>query len=115
VRSITTDSQTVLLHVASRPEDVARAVGTARTLHRHRPEHRIRIVVNGPAITGVTTDADALDLSRLPQTATVEACEVGMRAHGIPGEKLQPGVGTVDSAVVTLSDAQFDGGAYVRI
>ncbi|OIU88688.1 MULTISPECIES: DsrE family protein [unclassified Microbacterium] len=110
-----TDPHTVLLHVSSRPEDVARSIGTARTLHRSRPDHRIRIIVNGPAITGVTADATPLDLSHLPATAVIEACEVGMRAHDIVAEQLQPGVTTVASAVVALVDAQFAGAACVRI
>jgi len=109
------DPQTALLHVSGRPEDVARAVGTARTLHRSRPDHRIRIIVNGPAIAGVTTDAAPLDLSHLPETAVIEACEVGMRAHEIVAEQLQPGIATVPSAVVALVDAQAEGAAYVRI
>ena len=107
-----TTSHTVLLHVSDRPEDITRALGSARTLHSRRPEFSIRIIVNGPAIAGLTVDAPALELS---DAATVEACEVGMRGHGIRTEQLQPGIRTTASAVVALSDAQFDGAAYVRI
>lgn len=102
----------VVLHVSDKPADVARAIGSARTLHRFRPEASIRIIVNGPAITGVTRDADALEL---PDFATVEACEVGMKTHRIAAEDLQPGVATTESAIVALTDAQWGGAAYVRI
>lgn len=107
-----TNSPTVLLHVSDRPEDIVRALGSARTLHAHRPEFSIRIIVNGPAITSLTVGAPVLELS---EAATVEACEVGMRGHDIRAEQLQPGVRTTASAVVALSDGQFDGAAYVRI
>lgn len=102
----------VVLHVSDKPTDVTRALGSARTLHHFRPDLRIRIIVNGPAIAGVTRDADALDL---PDFATVEACEVGMRSHRIASEDLQAGVAVTASAVVALTDAQLDGAAYVRI
>lgn len=107
-----TTSRTVLLHVSDRPEDIVRAIGIAETLHGARPETRIRIIVNGPAIPGVAADA-----TPLPSTdaATVEACEGGLRNHRIPLDALQPGILTVPAAVVALSDAQFEGAAYIRI
>ncbi|MBS1907559.1 MAG: hypothetical protein JST33_13540 [Actinobacteria bacterium] len=107
-----TAQRTVLLHVSDRPDDIVRAIGSAETLHRERPETRIRIIVNGPAIRGVTTDAPPLPAT---DAATIEACENGMRNHGIPFESLQPGVVTVLAAVVALSDGQFDGAAYIRV
>lgn len=105
-------AQNVVLHVTDKSTDVARALGSARTLHHFRPDLRIRIIVNGPAITGVIRDADALDL---PDFATVEACEVGMRSHHIASDDLQAGVATTASAIVALTDAQLSGAAYVRI
>lgn len=105
-------SQNVVLHISTAPADVARAIGSAATLHRARPAARIRIIVNGPAITGVTRDAEALVL---PEFATVEACEVGMRAHAISADALQEGILTTPSAIVALSDAQWAGAAYIRI
>lgn len=104
--------RTVLLHVSDRPGDIARAIGIADILAGERPETRIRIIVNGPAIPGVAADAPTL-----PRTdaATIEACEGGLRGHGIAIDALQPGVLTVPSAAVALSDAQFDGAAYIRV
>ncbi|GAA4489451.1 hypothetical protein [Microbacterium panaciterrae] len=108
-------TNTVVLHVSDRPEDVARAIDSAHTLHANRPAYRIRIIVNGPALRGATVDGAPLDLSRLPEGAGIEACEVGMRSRGIPTDTLQAGVRTTASAVVALSEAQLAGAAYVRI
>lgn len=104
--------RTVILHVSDRPGDVTRAIGIAEILRGERPETRIRIIVNGPAIPGVAADA-----AELPTTdaATIEACEGGLRGHGIAVDALQPGLLTVSSAAVALSDAQFDGAAYIRV
>lgn len=107
-----TASRDVVIHVSDAPADVARAIGSASTLHRFHPDAQIRIIVNGPAITGVTRDAEEL---RLPEFATVEACEVGMRAHTIAKDALQPGILTTPSAIAALSDAQWTGAAYIRI
>lgn len=107
-----TDQRTVVLHVSGNPKDVARALGVAGILHEARPDTRIRIIVNGPAVPGLSLDATPLDITGV---ATVEACEGGMRAHGISGEQLQSGVITVPAAVVALSDAQLDGAAYIRV
>ncbi len=107
-----TDQRTVLLHVSDQPKDIARALGIAGILHAERPDARIRIIVNGPAVPGLTVDQTPLDITGV---ATVEACEGGMRAHGVTAEQLQPGVITVPSAAVALSDAQFDGAAYIRV
>ncbi|MFC9985062.1 hypothetical protein ACFU0W_12920 [Microbacterium keratanolyticum] len=107
-----TASRDVVIHVSDAPAGVARAIGSASTLHRFHPDAQIRIIVNGPAITGVTRDAEEL---RLPAFATVEACEVGMRAHALEPAALQPGILTTPSAIAALSDAQWAGAAYIRI
>lgn len=110
-----TASRTVVIHVTADPADVARSITSARILHKDRPEHRIRIIVNGPAITGVTRGADALAIDSLPEGAAIEACEGGMRAHEITEDDLQPGIRTVAAAIVALTDAQFEGAAYIRL
>jgi len=107
-----TTSRTVLLHVSDSHHDITRALGIAGILHEERPGTRIRVIVNGPAVPGLTIDAAPLTVT---DTATVEACEGGMRSHGITADQLQPGVITVPSAAVALSDAQFEGAAYIRV
>lgn len=110
-----TTSHTVLLHVNDHAEDVARAILTSRTLHKVRPEVSIRILVNGHALTGVTTSAEPLDIDHLPEAATLEACEIGMSVHGISPDDVQAGVDTTPSVLASLSDEQFAGAAYIRI
>lgn len=108
-------ARTVVIHVTTDPADVARSINSARILHKDRPDHRIRIIVNGPAITGVTRDADTVAIEKLPEGAAIEACEGGMRAHGIAEADLQDGIRTVPAAIVALTDAQFEGAAYIRL
>lgn len=107
-----TPQRTVLLHASAQPGDVARAIGMAGILHTERPETRIRIIVNGPAIPGVAAASAPLPMT---DDSAIEACEGGLRSHRIGVDELQPGVITVPAAVVALSDAQFDGAAYIRV
>ena len=107
-----TAQRIALLHVSDRPEDIKRAIGIAHTLHEGRPEYGIRIIVNGPAVRGATRDADPLDV---PDFASIEICEGGLRGRDIPFDSLQPGVVTTASAAVAIADAQFDGAAYNRV
>ena len=107
-----TEEPTVVLHVSDRPEDIIRAIGTARTLHEKRPSYRLRIIVNGPAVQGATRGADAI---AVPDFVAVDVCEVALRGRGIPLGDVQEGLGTVASAAVALVDAQVAGAAYIRV
>lgn len=107
-----TDQRIALLHVSDAPEDIARAIGIAHTLHDARPQDGIRIIVNGSAVRGATIDAPALEV---PDFASIEICEGGLRGRGIPFDTLQPGVVTTPSAAVAIADAQFEGAAYNRV
>lgn len=104
------DSTDVVLHVSTHPDDVPRAIGSARLLAAEG--WTVRIIVNGPALGGLLTDAAAL-----PAVAgvSIAACETGMRGRGIQAENLAPGTGTVPSAVVALAQAQRAGAAYIRV
>lgn len=102
----------VLLHVSDGPEGVARAVAAASSLTESRPGLRVRIIVNGAALEGVTTTAGSVTTQ---ENTTVEACRVGMRRRDISADQLQPEVQTVESALTTLVDAQLAGAVYIRI
>ena len=107
-----TEQRTAILHVSDHPEDIARAIGIARTVHAARPSCALRIIVNGPAVRGSTKHADPLPV---PDFVSVEICEGGLRAREIPFDAIQDGLTTVPSAAVALADAQFDGAAYIRV
>lgn len=107
-----TDQRIALLHVSDAPEDISRAIGIAHALHDGRPEYGIRIIVNGSAVRGATLDAPALEV---PDFASIEICEGGLRGRGIPFDSLQPGVVTIPASAVALADAQFEGAAYNRV
>ncbi|MCW4458959.1 hypothetical protein [Microbacterium sp. MPKO10] len=106
------EATTAVLHVSDNADDVSRAVSAAETLVEANGSLAVRIVVNGPALAGVTTSARLLAPG--PRT-TIEACDQGMQRRSIPREALQPAVHTVGSAVVALVEAQLHGAAYVRI
>ncbi|QDZ14178.1 DsrE family protein [Humibacter ginsenosidimutans] len=102
----------ILLHVSDSPEDVARAVAASSSLTGSRPGLRVRIIVNGAALEGVTETAESVTTQ---ENTTVEACQVGMRRREISPDQLQPEVQTVESALTTLVDAQLAGAVYIRI
>lgn len=106
------ETPTAVLHVSDNADDVSRAVSAAEALVEANDSLTVRIVVNGPALDGVTTFADHL----APGAQTrIEACEQGMQRRSIPRDALQPSVHTVRSAIVALVDAQLHGAAYVRL
>lgn len=102
----------VVLHVSDRAEDVPRAVAAAEALKQGNPGLDVRIIVNGPALNGVTDSAHPITAAG---AATVEACALGMKRRSLPLETLQPDVLTVASSVVAIVEAQLAGAAYVRI
>lgn len=105
-------SNAVVLHVSEKPEDVSRAVAAAKGLTDAHPDLHVRIIVNGPALVGVTTAAEQLTPD---EATTVEACQVGMHRRDLAPDQLQPTVQTVGSAVVALAEAQLAGAAYIRL
>lgn len=101
----------VVLHASTEAGDVQRALSAAATLRAKGPRVRVRIIVNGAALDGVT-GTDPVDP---PPDTDVEACLTGMEKRGISTDQLRPAVRTVPAAVVALTQAQFDGAAYIRI
>lgn len=98
--------RTVVLHVTSSPADVERAVATAARLRSALAGTDVRIIVNGPALYGLTAGGELAD---------VEACGGGLDQLGIDPSTLRAGVVVIPSAAVALAEAQFAGAAYIRI
>lgn len=104
-------SKEVILHASDEAGDVQRAVEAASTLRATDPELEVRIIVNGPALSGLTGHDDL----EIPEGTQVEACSIGMGRRGIAEQELRPSVQTTPSAVVAIVRAQSAGAAYVRI
>lgn len=102
----------VVIHV-DEPQKVAMAIGNSRNFLALRPTSTLVIVVNGPAITTLTTGAwDAL-LTDLPQVE-VDACQNAMRSHQLTAADLPTGVTVVPAGVVRLVELQEQGYAYLK-
>ncbi len=103
--------QRAALHVTNAPEDVDRMVGVASRLQQRIPGLLIQIVVSGDAVHGTigTTPLEA------PEGVTVDACQHALTEHGYEATEVQPGIGTVPTAISALISAQLDGAAYMRI
>jgi len=102
----------VVLHVSDTAQDVARANAAATALTQADPQLRVRILVNGPALAGLTDSSSVITPS---EGVTVEACRVGLQRRGMLDEPLQADVQSVESVVVAIVQAQRDGAAYVRL
>ena len=103
--------QDVVLHVSDDPADVQHGLDAAARTVAALPDAHVRVIVNGPALAGVT-GTDAVELPRNPRR---EACRTGMPGRGITEAEVRPGIQTVPAAVVALIEAQAAGSTYVRI
>ena len=106
-----TTKREVILHVADDPADVQRAVDAAAGLQAADPAVDVRVIVNGPALTGLTGEVAV----GLPDNTQIAACSVGLDRREIGPGELRPDVLTVPSAVVAIVEAQKAGAVYVRM
>jgi intracellular sulfur oxidation DsrE/DsrF family protein len=112
VTEANTRHRTVVLHASGDPADVSPAVTAANSLAETHPDVAVRVIVNGPALEGVTSAG--VTLTPMEGT-TVEACSLGMQRRSMSTDQLQPAVHTVASAVTAIVDAQVEGASYVRL
>nr|WP_246301455.1 DsrE family protein [Microbacterium immunditiarum] len=80
-------------------------------------EARVRVVVQGAAVTGLARGAGLDDevLTALERRIEVVGCSNSMKRHDVRSDQLADGVGVVPSAIVHLAERQWAGAAYVRI
>lgn len=104
-------SRVVVFHVSDVPTDLDRAIGAAGRLVDARPDESARIIVNGPALTGLIGSGELAT----PPEVSIEACEFGLAQRGLSMRDVRAGVGSVPSAVLALADAQRDGASYIRV
>lgn len=104
-------SRAVVLHAADRADDVQRAVSTAAALRKAFPEARVRIIINGEALTAAST----LDTDGLPDGASVAVCAIGLHRRGIEESEVPDGVEVIPAAPIAIVEEQFAGAAYLRL
>lgn len=102
----------VVVHVDEAAK-VALAIGNVQNLLAARPNSEVIVVVNGPAITTLTTGDWAPLLTGTPQVE-VEACQHAMNSHQVTSADLPATVTVVPAGVVRLVELQSLGFAYLR-
>lgn len=100
----------VIVHASDAADDVSRAVDTAGRLAESIDGIRVTVIVNGPALEGVSALAD-----EVPEAVEVSACAVGLQRRGIDSSALPPTVSITASAAVAIVEAQLDDAAYMRL
>ncbi|MBS1697831.1 MAG: DsrE family protein [Actinobacteria bacterium] len=113
-----TIAREILIHAFDEdPAVVAGALRVGRNAAQALPDIIVQVVVQGIAVTGVTTDGgfDEDIAETLARGVRVVACGNSMhRAHVEPSQ-IAPGVDVVPSAVAHLAERQWAGAAYVRV
>ncbi|WP_293698160.1 hypothetical protein [uncultured Agrococcus sp.] len=100
----------VIVHASDAADDVSRAVDTAGRLAESIDGVRVTVIVNGPALEGVSALTH-----EVPDAVEVSACAVGLQRRGIDSAALPPTVSIAASAAVAIVEAQLDGAAYMRL
>jgi intracellular sulfur oxidation DsrE/DsrF family protein len=109
----------VVFHLDLDEEKILRiALTNMENLRAAKPEARINLVVNGPAVTLFRKDAAEEFLNRvqglLAKGVMVFVCQNALKAFGIPEEDLCPGCAPVPAGVVALIQLQQQGCAYIK-
>lgn len=104
-------TRAVVVHIADAPQDMERAIRTSQALQERFPGIRVRIIVNGPALTGVSS----VVVDELPENVGVAVCALGLRRHDIAETEVPDGLEIVPTAPVAIVEEQFNGAAYLRL
>ncbi|WP_417221107.1 hypothetical protein [Arthrobacter sp.] len=94
------------------------ALRVALNAREQMPDVEIEIIVQGPAVAQLRAGGGlAREIRGLlgGPGMVVSACANSMRSIDLSPRDLEPGVGVVPAAVSHLTQAQFEGAAYVRI
>lgn len=102
---------TTIVHAATGPDDLARALGSAGLLADGLPDLLIRIVVSGAALEGVR----GTEPVAVPDRTVVLACAGGLAGLGVPHADVRPGIEIIPAASIEIVSRQLDGAAYLRI
>lgn len=100
----------VVVHVDD-PKRVALAVGNVQNLRVALPATEVIVVVNGPAITSLTTAAWQ---PLLAAGVEIDACHNAMVSHQLTASMLPAGVVVVPAGVARIVTLQASGAAYLK-
>jgi intracellular sulfur oxidation DsrE/DsrF family protein len=108
----------ILIHAfAENPDVITGALRVARNAAQGLPDRIVEVVVQGPAVTGLTADGGFED--DLAQTlitgVNIVACRNSLDRAGLDPSQLAAGIAVVPSAVVHLAERQWAGAAYIRV
>ena len=78
-----------------------------------RPDIKIRVVVNGLAISGYLLDKNADFVNQHP-SVTFQACSNAMNNHNIKAEQLPLRTKIVPSGVLAIIEAEEAGFSYIK-
>ena len=109
----------VVFHLDLDEEKILRiALTNMENLRAAKPEARINLVVNGPAVKFFRADFAEEHINRvkglLDKGVMVFVCQNALRAFDIPEEDICPGCETVAAGVVALIKLQQQGCAYIK-
>jgi len=109
----------VVFHLDLDEEKILRiALTNMENLHAAKPEARVNLLVNGPAVKFFHMDAAPEHLARIANLiqagVMVFVCQNALRAFEISEDKLCPGCATVPAGVVALIKLQQQGCAYIK-
>src|SRR5690625_802694 len=102
----------VILHVTEDPDDVARSAQAGAALREWDQSLEGKIVVHGAALTAVVDSDNPIELA---EGVAVQACEIGLQRRGLADKERLPGVESIESAVITIVEAQRRGASYIRL
>jgi len=102
----------VILHVTEDPDDVARSAQAGAALREWDQSLEVKIVVHGAALTAVVDSDNPIELA---EGVAVQACEIGLQRRGLADKERLPGVESIESAVITIVEAQRRGASYIRL
>jgi intracellular sulfur oxidation DsrE/DsrF family protein len=95
--------------------DVQNAIHIAARLAEHEPEAEVTLVVQGPSVAAILSDAVTVQPDSIPGNLALRACAYSLSKLDPPRADLLPGFQTVPAAVVFITEKQWDGAAYLRI
>jgi len=102
----------IVVHVDD-VEKVQMAFSNVQNLLTDLPTSEIFMVINGPAVTTLTSTSWAKFMTANPQVE-VDACQNALTSHHVATTDLRTQIVVVPSGVVRLVELEGQGAAYIR-